>query len=87
MGLDELRVKIDAADKRLLEVLLERFELVERVGRFKEENGLKVEDLGREAAVLRRIAEKVEAAGKDEYLQGVLRIYREIFVQSKGIQR
>lgn len=68
-------------------LLLERFELVRIVGHFKRENGLGVEDLSREAAVLRRIEAQAEGAGQSRYLPGLLEIYREIFEQAKAIQK
>ena len=53
--LDELRGKIDAVDRRLVELLNERADLVVKVGEFKRGSGTPIYAPHREAAVLDRV--------------------------------
>lgn len=61
--LDALRAAIDAVDRRLLELLAERRDLVAEVARWKTAHGAPVYVPEREAALLRARREEAEAAG------------------------
>ncbi len=66
--LEELRERITACDLELIRVLRERLALAREIGEVKEGLGLPVTDPKREAAVVRRAAERARAAGLDEEL-------------------
>ncbi len=51
MELKKLRQQIDKTDRKLLEILRERFALTEKVGQYKKEHQLKAEDKDREKQV------------------------------------
>ena len=66
--LRELRERITTCDRELVEVLHRRLELAREIGDVKERLGLPVTDPKREAAVVRRAAERAREAGLDEEL-------------------
>ncbi|MCA9728123.1 MAG: chorismate mutase [Candidatus Eisenbacteria bacterium] len=73
--LDDLRGRIDAVDRGLVDLLVERLHLAMSIGRAKERSGLSFYDPERERIVLDRILE--QAAGR--YPASKLRaVYREI---------
>ncbi len=51
--LDEVRKKIDETDKKILDLVEERFELVNDVARIKKKKGLPIRDLKREEDVIK----------------------------------
>jgi chorismate mutase-like protein len=59
--LDSLRVKIDALDLEILELLAKRVELVLKVGDYKRQNSLPVYDPERERSLLKRLSEAARA--------------------------
>lgn len=79
--LQELRNKIDDADKRLVSLIAERLSLVARVGRVKSRDGVPVYDPAREASMLaKRRAEAEEAGISPDVIEDVLRrIMRESY--------
>ena len=64
--LDEARARISQVDEELIRVIGERRDLVLRVAQAKAVLGLPVMDPAREAAVVRKAAEKARALGVDE---------------------
>ncbi len=56
-NLEELRNKIDKIDDQLLNLIQERFEIVDEVRKYKEENNLPIKDKNREKQILSRLAE------------------------------
>ncbi len=66
--LEELRERITACDLELIRVLRERLALVREIGEVKEDLRLPVTDPKREAAVVRRVAERAREEGLDEEL-------------------
>ncbi len=67
-SLEALREQIVDVDGRLVRLVGERRALALEIGRVKEALGLPVMDPGREAAVVRRAAERAREAGVDEEL-------------------
>lgn len=63
--LADLRRAIDALDDQLLELLAVRHELALRARPLKERAGRPIQDLGREAEIVRRAAEAARARGLD----------------------
>ena len=52
--LEDIRVKIDEVDEQLSELFAKRINLVKEVSKLKHEQGLPIEDLKREAEILRK---------------------------------
>jgi chorismate mutase len=66
--LEELRSRIEAIDRRLVELIGQRRELAIEIGRAKQVLGLPVLDPQQEAKVVRRAAEIAREFGVDEEL-------------------
>lgn len=60
--LNEVRAKINAVDKQMMELFKERMALSEEVARIKKENNIALVDSGREAQV---IARAIEITGEE----------------------
>lgn len=60
--LNEVRAKINAVDKQMMELFKERMALSEEVARIKKENNIPLVDSGREAQV---IARAIEITGEE----------------------
>lgn len=82
--LKALRTALDALDRRLVDLLVERIEVVSRVARYKAETGKKVRDPGRERELTDRLAALATQAGLDPHF--VTRIVREILEHSVRLQ-
>lgn len=74
----KLRKKIDEADKKLVLLLQERFELVRQIVDKKKENGIEMEDLGREKEILEKLRQ--DASLDSEFIE---EIYKTIFKYGK----
>jgi chorismate mutase len=61
----EVRRRIDALDRELVQLIAARCRLARTVGRQKRASGADLVDLGREAAVVRHAASLARAAGID----------------------
>lgn len=75
LDLQEIRKKIDEADRRLAEVLSCRLELVMQVAEYKKSRGLPVKDAAREEIVIDRVKALV---AKESHKDAVGRIMRSI---------
>lgn len=62
----EIRDRIEALDRRLLEMVAERMELARRIGQAKQASESATLDPGREAAVIRRAVETGRELGLPE---------------------
>jgi len=82
--MDELRKKIDAIDTRILKLLAKRLELSKRIGKLKQNSGIKIQDCEREKEILREI----EKISKEHHLNPlfVKTLYLEILRESREIQ-
>ncbi|OAT86714.1 prephenate dehydratase [Desulfotomaculum copahuensis] len=84
-GLPELRRQIDAVDAQLVDLLVQRMQLVEQVGRLKQAG--RIRDYAREEEVLRRAGEHARAAGvRPELMKQVfqLLIRQAVEIQDKS---
>ena len=63
--LNDLRTQINHIDEQLLQLIVQRFDVVREVGRVKQTAHLPIKDAAREQAVLNRLKAKVD----DEALQ------------------
>ena len=79
--LDRLRSEMDAVDRAIVEAFARRVSIARRIGDLKEEAGRPVLDPSREAAVVRRAAERAREAGLDE------EAVREVFWRLVGLSR
>ncbi len=84
MNLEDLRVKIDEIDARILELISERMQVAEKIGRGKQEQKRLVEDLQREREVLENV--KSIARSKNISQTDIENIYKQIIAASKRIQ-
>lgn len=75
LNLEEIRKQIDAADRKLAEVLTERLDLVLQVAEYKKSKGMPVKDHAREAAVIAKVTGLVE---HEAYKNAVAKIMRSI---------
>jgi len=83
-GLDALRKRIDDLDKRIVELLNERAEVVVHIGKAKQISGAPIYAPDREQAVLKRIIELNAGPLPPETLQA---IYREMMSGSFALER
>ena len=83
LSLERIRADIDAIDDRIQDLLVERTALVEGVLRAKAGGPLPAYRPGREAAILRRLAER-HSGGFPRL--ALVRIWREIIAASLGLQ-
>ena len=79
--LDALRQRIDAVDRRLTELLAERFDIAAEIGTEKERRGLSVYDPDRERRVIERVT---QAAGGRVPSERLGAIFREIISASRA---
>ena len=84
MEIDELRKEIDRLDRAIVPLLLERFEVVRRIGDAKKSAGLPVYNPAREEAVL----QKVSAFAPDEETANALRlVYTQVMAAAKELEK
>ena len=83
MTLDQLRLRIDRIDKKLLRLLNQRASAALQIGRVKKQHGLPVFDEKRERAVLGRL---VRGNGGPLPASSVKAIFREILRRNRGLQ-
>ncbi len=82
--IDELRGRIDAIDKQLVELLNERARSAREIGRYKEHAGQPIYQPAREAEVL----EKVRAANQGPLDNGAItRLFERIIDEARRLER
>ena len=72
MSLEELREEVSANDRAIIEAINTRLELVARIKRYKEENGIDFIDPDREAWLLEDLRRANRGPLSDEGLQRIL---------------
>ena len=82
--LEDIRVKIDEVDEQLAELFAKRINLVKDVSKLKHEQGLPIEDLKREAEILKKHSERFSDP-KDK--AAYERFQRELIAISKDLQK
>ena len=80
--LELLRKKIDVFDKKIMTLLVRRFDVVDLIGSLKRENSIPYVDKKREKEILSKSLKFSQKYGR--FLK---RIYREIIRSSREIQR
>lgn len=81
--LKEFRKEIDLIDKEIRDLLIKRLNSVEKIGDFKRENCIEIEDKNREEEVLNQLTLGLDNKQK-EY---IVSIYKKIIDASKNAQK
>ena len=82
MSMQELREQIDRIDTELIRLYGERLETARKIGKYKQENHLPVQDTQRERELLNRVG---ELAGPENE-NGVRALFRFLIAQSRTLQ-
>ena len=80
----ELRNSIDKVDDQIFDLILKRFDYVEKIGNIKKEMNMPVDDKEREEIIIERLSEKLST--KINYKE-IKKIIDPIISISKDIQR
>tara|TARA_B100000029_G_scaffold254196_1_gene251023 strand:+ start:219 stop:491 length:273 start_codon:yes stop_codon:yes gene_type:complete len=80
----ELRNSIDKVDDQIFDLILKRFDYVEKIGNIKKEMNMPVDDKAREEIIIERLSEKLST--KINYKE-IKKIIGPIISISKDIQR
>ena len=80
----ELRNSIDKVDDQIFDLILKRFDYVEKIGNIKKEMNMPVDDKAREEIIIERLSEKLNT--KLNYKE-IKKIIVPIISISKDIQR
>ena len=80
----ELRNSIDKVDDQIFDLILKRFNYVEKIGNIKKEMNMPVDDKAREEIIIERLSEKLST--KINYKE-IKKIIGPIISISKDIQR
>ena len=80
----ELRNSIDKVDDQIFDLILKRFDYVEKIGNIKKEMNMPVDDKTREEIIIERLSEKLNS--KINYKE-IKKIINPIISISKDIQR
>ena len=80
----ELRNSIDKIDDQIFDLILKRFDYVEKIGNIKKEMNMPVDDKAREKIIIERLSEKLST--KINYKE-IKKIIGPIISISKDIQR
>ena len=80
----DLRNSIDKVDDQIFDLILKRFDYVEKIGNIKKEMNMPVDDKAREEIIIERLSEKLST--KINYKE-IKKIISPIISISKDIQR
>ena len=80
----DLRNSIDKIDDQIFDLILKRFDYVEKIGNIKKEINMPVDDKAREEIIIKRLSEKLST--KINYKE-IKKIIDPIISISKDIQR
>lgn len=83
-NIENLRKKIDVINTELVELLISRFEISEKIGEEKNKIGKEVFDIRREEEIFLTIGKKI---GNNKYKMELKDIFKEILKKSKEIQK
>ena len=84
LDLGEIRNRIDHIDRKLVELIEERLEIVKEVALYKKENGMKIFDRKREEEVVNKNLSNVKSEELKHYIEGIL---KDIMGSSKEYQK
>lgn len=81
----DLRLKIDEVDEKLLELVIKRLQIVQEIGRAKNEEGIGIIDKNREEVVLEKLTTQAEKKGIDpEIVKKIWKVLIEISYYVEG---
>ena len=80
----ELRNSIDKVDDQIFDLILKRFDYVEKIGNIKKEMNMPVDDKAREEIIIERLSEKLSTKINHKEIK---KIIDPIISISKDIQR
>ena len=80
----ELRSSIDKVDDQIFDLILKRFDYVEKIGNIKKEMNMPVDDKAREEIIIERLSEKLSTKINHKEIK---KIIDPIISISKDIQR
>ena len=83
-NLDEIRLKINEVDLKIIEAFKERMILAKEVALYKKENNLPIFDEAREKAL---IAKNLNALNDEELQEYYLNVFKKILEESKEYQK
>jgi chorismate mutase len=81
--LNYYRKQIDKADKKIVKALINRYNVVNEIKIYKQENNIAVVDSGREASVIDRVKAQCYGPLTPEMVES---IYKEIIANARKIQ-
>ena len=84
LDLGEIRNRIDHIDRKLVELIEERMEIVKEVALYKKENGMKIFDRKREEEVINKNLSNVKSEELKHYIESIL---KDIMDSSKEYQK
>ena len=84
MSIEDWRRQIDEIDKKLVDLLNERFRCAIEIGKIKHDLNVRVYDPTREREVIRRVCEHNKGPLDDQALQ---RLFERVFDESRRIER
>jgi chorismate mutase len=80
--IDELRSKIDDYDDKILNLLVKRFEISDKIGSIKQNSNSEIQDFDREKDIINRLVKKFSMINQEH----IKSIFNQIFNVSKLIQ-
>ena len=75
LDLEEIRSRIDQIDRKLIELIEERLEIVREVALYKKENNMKIFDRKREEEVISKNLSNVKSEELKHYIEEKMTIY------------
>ena len=81
-NLQKLRKKIDSIDRKIVSLLLNRFELAKNIGKYKKSNKIKISDKKRELKIMDNVK---KSSGKNREI--ISQIFKKIIDYSKKLQK
>ena len=83
MQLDLYRQEIIELDKQIARILEERFEFVMKIGDYKREKNMPIQDLKRDEIVMKNATDSLK---NDTYKKEIEKVFQNIIIISKSIQ-
>lgn len=87
MTIDELRLRIDQLDEKLVELLTERANCALQIGKLKHDLGLEVYQPDREAQVLHHVQSHGKQMGSPLGGEAIARVFERIIDEARRIER
>ena len=87
MTIDDLRLRIDQLDEKLVDLLTERANCALQIGKLKHDLGLEVYQPDREAQVLHHVQEHGKLTGSPLEGAAIARVFERIIDEARRIER